>query len=173
MTAATPGRPDLAGVFDQHEYAEFVLRDAGKALETMVEEPSVRLMATQAGGEDRASVHRFYSQELIPNLPPDLRVTRMSRTVGADRLVDEDLLEFTHTIEVPWLLPGVPPTGRRIEVPGIVVVDFEGGKVARERVYWDQASVLAQAGLLEAEKFPVIGNQAAATLRVQTRPTTP
>ena len=100
-------------------------------------------------------------------------MTLVSRTVGADRLVDEDILVFTHTIEVPWLLPGVPSTGRRIEVPGIVIVDFEGGKVARERVYWDQASVLAQAGLLEADQFPVIGNQAATALRVQTRTPVP
>jgi carboxymethylenebutenolidase len=173
MTAATPGRPDIAGVFDQHEYAEFVLRDAGKALETMVAEPSVRLMATQAGGDGRAGVHRFYSREFIPNLPADLQLTRVSRTVGADRLVDEDLVVFTHTIEVPWLLPGVPPTGRRIELPVIVVVDFDGGKVARERVYWDQASALAQAGLLDADELPVTGHQAAAALRAQTRTGTP
>jgi carboxymethylenebutenolidase len=96
-------------------------------------------------------------------------VTLVSRTVGADRLVDEFLLECTQTIEVPWLLPGQPPTGRRIEIPGIVIVDFEAGKVARERVYWDQASVLAQAGLLDAEKLPVIGNQAARALLDQTR----
>jgi carboxymethylenebutenolidase len=99
-------------------------------------------------------------------------VTLVSRTVGADRLVDEEVLAFTHTVEVPWLLPGVPPTGRRIEVPGIVIVDFEGGKVARERVYWDQASVLAQAGLLDADRLPVVGSQAAAALRVQTRTAT-
>src|SRR5688572_12501121 len=128
MTTATPGRPDLAGVFDEHEYAEFVLHDAGKALETMVQEPRVRLMPTQAGGDGREAVYRFYSQEFIPNLPPDLGVTRASRTVGVDRLVDEDILVFTHTVEVPWLLPRVSPTGRRIEVPVIVIVDFESGK---------------------------------------------
>jgi hypothetical protein len=89
MTASTPSRPDLAGVFDQHQYAEFVLHDASKALETMVAEPSVRLMPTQAGGDGRAAVYGFYSREFIPSLPPDLQVTLVSRTVGADRLVDE------------------------------------------------------------------------------------
>jgi carboxymethylenebutenolidase len=170
--ASTPGQPDIAGVFDQHQYAEFVLRDAGKALEIMVAEPSVRLMPTQAGGDGREGVSRFYSREFIPNLPPDLQVTLVSRRIGTDRLVDEDLLVFTHTVEVPWLLPGLPPTGRRVEVPGIVIVDFEAGKVARERVYWDQASVLAQAGLLDTEKVPVIGDQAAQALREQTRTAT-
>jgi carboxymethylenebutenolidase len=173
MTASTSSHPDIAAVFDQHQYAEFVLHDAGKALETMVDEPSVRLMATQAGGDGREAVYRFYSQEFIPSLPPDVQVTLVSRTVGADRLVDEDILAFTHTMEVPWALPGVPPTGRRIEIPGIVIVEFEGGKVARERVYWDQASALVQAGLLEAAKFPVIGKQAAIALRAQTRTARP
>ena len=158
MTAVTPGQLDIAGVFDQRQYAEFVLHDADKALETLVQEPSVCLMATQAGGDGRQAVHRFYSQEFIPSLPPDIQVTLVSRTVGADRLVDEDLLVFTHTIEAPWILPGVPPTGRRLEIPGVVIVDFEGGKVARERIYWDQASVLAQAGLLDAGKLPGAGN---------------
>ena len=173
MTASTAGQPDIASVFDQHQYAEFVLRDADKALETMVEEPSVRLMPTQAGGDGREAVYGFYSREFIPSLPPDFEVTPISRTVGADRLIDEVILAVTHTIEVPWLLPGVPPTGRRMEIPGIVVIDFEGGKVARERVYWDQASVLAQVGLLDTEKLPVIGTQAAMALRAQARTTTP
>jgi carboxymethylenebutenolidase len=139
----------------------------------MVDEPSVRIMATQAGGDGREAVYRFYSQEFIPSLPPDIQVTLVSRTVGADRLVDEDILAFTHTMEVPWALPWVPPTGRRIEIPVIVVVDFEGGKVARERIYWDHASVLAQAGLLDASKLPVIGNEAVTALRAQTRTATP
>jgi carboxymethylenebutenolidase len=173
MPTSTTGQPDLAGVFDQHQYAEFVLHDAGKALETMVAEPSVRLMPTQAGADGREAVYGFYSREFIPSLPPDLQVTLVSRTVGADRLVDEDILEFTHSVELQWLLPGVPPTGRRIEIPGIVIVEFQGGKVARERVYWDQASALVQAGLLEAAKFPVIGNQAAIALRAQTRTARP
>lgn len=172
MTASTPSQPDIAAVFDQHQYAEFVLHDAGKALETMVDEPSVRIMATQAGADGRQAVYVFYNQEFIPSLPPDIQVTAVSRTVGSDRLADEDILAFTHTIEVPWALPGVPPTGRRIEIPVIVIVDFEGGKVARERIYWDQASILAQAGLLDADEFRVIGKQAAMALRVQTRTAT-
>jgi carboxymethylenebutenolidase len=173
MTASGPGQPDIAGVFEQHQYAEFVLHDAAKALETMIDEPSVRLMPTLAGGDGREAVYSFYSREFIPSLPPDLQVTLVSRTVGAERLVDEDVLAFTHTVEVPWLLPGVPPTGRRIEIPGIVIVDFEGGRVARERVYWDQASVLAQAGLLDADQLRVIGSQAAIVVRAQARTAPP
>jgi carboxymethylenebutenolidase len=166
MTASAS--PDIAGVFDQHSYAEFVLHDADRALETMTDAPSVRIMPTQAGGDGRAAVRRFYGREFIPSLPADIRVAPVSRTVGADRLVDEYLLAFTHTIEVPWALPGVPPTGRRIEIPAVVIAEFEGGKLARERIYWDQASLLAQAGLLDPKAVPVVGSQAAHALLART-----
>jgi carboxymethylenebutenolidase len=156
---------DIAAVFDEHEYAEFVLRDADKALETMVREPSVRLMPTQLGGEGRASVRRFYRDVFIPNLPANLELIRISRTVGTDRLIDEDLLSFTHTTEIPWLIRGVSPTEKPIEVVVIVIAEFENGQLAHERVYWDQASVLAQIGLLHGERLPVSGNQAAQLVR--------
>jgi carboxymethylenebutenolidase len=156
---------DIAAVFDEHEYAEFVLRDAAKALETMVREPSVRLMPTQLGGEGRDAVLRFYGNVFIPSLPGDIELIRVSRTLGIDRLVDEDLVSFTHTAEIPWLLPQVSPTGKRIEAVVIVLAEFENGKLARERVYWDQGSVLAQVGLLESGTLPVSGNQAARVVR--------
>ena len=81
-------------------------------------------------------------------------------TTTGDRIVDELIHKFTHTIEMPWMLPGVPPTGRRVEVAVIVVVQFESGKVAAERIYWDQASVLAQVGLVDAKKLPMTGIEA-------------
>jgi carboxymethylenebutenolidase len=170
---STPGPLDIAEIFDQHQYAEFVLRDADKALETMTDEPSVRIMATHAGADGLDAVRKFYGQEFIPSLPPDIQVTLVSRTVGTDRLVDENLLAFTHTIAVPWVLPRVPPTGKRIEIPVIVIAEFEGGKLARERIYWDQASVLAQVGLLDADQLPVVVDQAARTLRARVRTYTP
>jgi carboxymethylenebutenolidase len=163
MTRAT----EIAAVFDEHEYAEFVLRDAVKALETMVEEPSVRLMPTQLGGDGREAVRRFYGDVFIPSLPANIELSRVSRTVGIDRLVDEDLFSFSHTTDIPWLLPGVPPTGKPIEVVAIVVAEFENGKLARERVYWDQASVLVQAGLLDSGRLLVSGNDAARVLRAR------
>jgi carboxymethylenebutenolidase len=156
---------DIAALFDEHEYAEFGLRDADKALETMVREPSVWLMATQLGGDGREAVRRFYGDVFIPNLPPNMDLIRVSRTVATDRLVDEDLVSFAHTTEIPWLLPRVRPTGRSIELVVIVVAEFEEGKLARERVYWDQASVLAQVGLLNIDRLPVSGDQAAAVVR--------
>jgi len=68
--------------------------------------------------------------------------------------VDELIHKFTHTIEMPWILAGVRPTGKRVEISVIVVVQFEDEKIAGERIYWDQASVLAQIGLIDAGKLP-------------------
>jgi carboxymethylenebutenolidase len=80
--------------------------------------------------------------------------------VGEDRVVDELIHRFTHTIEMPWILPGVPPTGKRVEIAVIVVVQFKDGKIAGERIYWDHASVLAQIGLIDASQLPVTGVEA-------------
>lgn len=71
--------------------------------------------------------------------------------------MDELIHTFTHTIEMPWILPGIPPTGKRVEVAVIVVVQFKDGKIAGERIYWDQASVLTQLGLIDAQTLPVSG----------------
>ncbi len=58
-----------------------------------------------------------------------------------------------------WMLPGVPPTGKRVEIPIVVVVGFRDGKIASEHIYWDQASVLVQVGLLDPDTLPVAGSE--------------
>jgi carboxymethylenebutenolidase len=94
-------------------------------------------------------------------MPPDMEMTPVSRTIGTDQLVDEMVIKFTHSIEMDWMLPGIPPTGRRVEVPLVVIVRFRDGKLAHEHIYWDQASVLVQLGLLDSEKLPVSGAESA------------
>ena len=94
----------------------------------------------------------------------------VSRTIGTDRLVDEMIFRFTHTIEMDWMLPGIPPTGKRVEVPLVVVVHFQGGKLAHEHIYWDQAAVLVQLGLLDRETLPVAGAESAAKVLDPTLP---
>ena len=59
------------------------------------------------------------------------------------------------------MLPGVAPTGRRVEVPLVAIVRFRDGKLAHEHIYWDQASVLKQIGLLTDESLPVFGAETA------------
>ena len=90
-------------------------------------------------------------------MPPDTTIKPVSRTVGEDQLVDEMIFSFTHTQEIPWMLPGVRPTSRRVEVPLVVIVHFRDGKLSHEHIYWDQASVLKQIGLLTDESLPVVG----------------
>ena len=156
---------DLAATFDEHMRDEFVLHDAEATMRTMVAEPYVNHVPTMTGGVGRAAVYRFYKYHFIPKWPADTRVVPVSRTVGTEQVVDEIVLSFTHDIEMDTVLPGIPPTGRYVEIPAVVVVRFEGGKVAHEHIYWDQASVLVQIGLLDPRGLPVTGVEQARKVR--------
>jgi carboxymethylenebutenolidase len=74
------------------------------------------------------------------------------------------IFSFTHTQEMPWMLPGVSPTNRRVEIPLVAIVRFRDGKLAHEHIYWDQASLLVQVGLLDSEGLPVTGAEQADVL---------
>ena len=113
------------------------------------------------GGQGKEELRRFYSTDFIPCMPPDTKLTPVSRTIGSHQLVDELIFSFTHTQAMPWMLPGVPPTNKRVEIPLVVIVHFRGGKLAHEHIYWDQASVLKQIGLLGDPKLPVCGAETA------------
>ena len=123
----------------------------------MVETPYVNHIPTMTGGVGHDQLKRFYKYHFIGGNPDDTELVPISRTVGADQLVDEMLFKFTHTSEVDWMLPGIEPTGKRVEIPLVAIVGFKNGKVAHEHIYWDQASVLVQIGLLNAEGLPVAG----------------
>ncbi len=151
---------DLAQVFDAHVQAEFQDLDLEATMATMSEDPYVHHVPTMTGGDGTAGVRDFYANHFIGQWPDDTTTEPLSRTVGADQVVDELLISFTHDRELEIMLPGVPPTGRRIEIPVVVVVGFEHGKVHHEHIYWDQASVLVQAGLLDPETVPATGARA-------------
>ena len=160
-TDLTPSQQAMVELWEQHLRDEFELRDVDKTMETMVDDPyntSVPLMTGGVGGE---GVREYYSRWFIPRNPPDTEVTLVSRTVGNTQLVDELIQKFTHTTQMDWMLPGIPPTGKRVEIPLIVVVGFREGKIAYERIYWDQAGVLVQLGLLDADTLPVAGIESA------------
>jgi carboxymethylenebutenolidase len=108
-------------------------------------------------GRGRAQLHEFYRDQFIPPWPDDVELEPVSRTVDDERVVFECIVRFTHTREMPYWLPGVPPSGRRVELPHVVIMGFEGDKVAYEHIYWDQASLLVQVGVLDAGDMPVIG----------------
>jgi carboxymethylenebutenolidase len=152
---------DLASLWETHCRYEFETRDVDATMATMVPQPYVNHVPTMTGGVGHDALKRFYRCHFIGVNPPDFRLTPVSRTVGASTLVDEFIVSFTHTTEIDWLLPGVNPTGRKVEIPMIAVVTFEGDKLASERIYWDQASVLVQTGLLDPTGLPVAGAEAA------------
>ena len=115
----------------------------------MVANPRVNQVPVMIGGDGKEELHEFYAKYFLPQIPPDTEMVPVSRTIGQGRLVDEMVIRFTHTIPMDWMLPGIPPTGKRVEVAMLVVVQFEGDKLAHEHLYWDQASVLVQLGLLQ------------------------
>ena len=128
---------------------------------SMVDDPYVNHIPTMTGGVGHDQLKHFYANHFIGANPPDTTLTPVSRTVGADRVVDEMLLRFTHTTVIDWMLPGLAPTGRRVEVPLVAIVQFRGGKLAHEHIYWDQASVLVQIGKLDPKGLPVAGAETA------------
>jgi carboxymethylenebutenolidase len=127
----------------------------------MVEDAYVNHVPVMTGGFGKSALRAFYSRDFIPGMPPDTTLTPVSRTVGENQLVDEMIFSFTHTQEIPWMLPGIPPTNRRVEVPLVAIVRFREGKLAHEHIYWDQASVLKQIGLLTDPLLPVFGAETA------------
>ena len=122
------------------------------------------IMHLLTGGVGFDNVFNFYKNQFVGKMPDDTKITRISRTVGKDQVVDELILSFTHDIEIKSMLPGIPPTGRYVELPHVVVMKIEGNKILHEHIYWDQASLLVQIGLIDSKSLPVIGIEQARNL---------
>ena len=162
--SATAAGADIGAVFDVHLACEFETKDLEATMGTMTTAPHVTHLPTLAGGVGAEGVRRFYDAHFIGHWPEDTRITHVSRTVGATRVVDEMVMHFTHDIVMDTFLPGVAPTGRPVQLVVVVIVGFEADKVAFERIYWDQASLLVQVGLLNTARLPVCGSEQAAKL---------
>src|SRR6266436_5045798 len=153
----TPEEQRLIDAWEGHLRCEFADRDAAATVATMTPDNYVNHVPVMTGGRGRDEMIEFYGKYFIPQMPADTTLRLLARTVGKDRLVDEFVFSFTHDIEMDWMLPGILPTHRKVEVPFVVVVQFEGDKIACERIYWDQASVLVQIGVLDSAGLPVVG----------------
>jgi carboxymethylenebutenolidase len=160
-TKLTPAQERLRQLWDEHVRYEFSTRNTEDTLATMVKDAYVNHIPVLTGGSGRDELRAFYSKRFIPQMPPDTEMTPVSRTIGDDQIVDEMIFKFTHTIPMDWMLPGIPPTGKCVEVPLVAIVRFRDGKLAHEHIYWDQASVLVQIGLLDPAKLPVAGVESA------------
>ncbi len=160
-TNLTPAQETLQRLWEEHVRHEFATHNTEETLATMVEDAYVNHIPVLTGGVGKDELREFYSKRFIPQMPPDTEMTAISRTIGNDQLVDEMVFKFTHTICMDWMLPGIAPTGKRVEVPLVAIVRFREGKLAHEHIYWDQASVLVQLGLLDASSLPVAGIESA------------
>ena len=151
----------LSQRWDDHVKFEFATRNTDDTIETMVADAYVNHVPVMTGGVGHEELREFYSKRFIPQMPPDTAMTPVSRTIGVNQIVDEMVFEFTHTSKMDWMLPGVEPTGKHVKVPLVVIVHFRDGKLAHEHIYWDQATVLVQLGLIDATKLPVAGVESA------------
>jgi carboxymethylenebutenolidase len=160
-TKLTPAQEALRKLWEDHVRYEFSTRSTDDTLATMVDDAYVNHIPVLTGGSGRDELREFYSKRFIPQMPTDTEMTPVSRTIGEDQIVDEMVFKFTHTIPMDWMLPGISPTGKRVEVPLVAIVRVRDGKLAHEHIYWDQASVLVQIGLLDPARLPVVGIESA------------
>jgi carboxymethylenebutenolidase len=161
----SPAQQKLKEVWEEHMKGEFATKSVDDTMATMIEGGHINHVPTMTGGQGLKAIRDFYTRFFIPQMPPDTKTTPVSRTIGDTQIVDEMIFEFTHTVPMDWMLPGIAPTGKRVEVALVAIIGFREGKVSHEHIYWDQASVLVQLGLLDASQLPVAGRESAAKVR--------
>jgi carboxymethylenebutenolidase len=163
-------RHDLSELWERHLACEFMAHDADRTMRTMVPQPYVNHVPTQTGGVGYTDLRRFYADYFVQRIPADTKIIPVTRTIGPDRIVDEFVVCFTHDREVDFMAPGIPATGKYVEVPHVAVVEFRGDKVAHEHIHWDHASFLKQLGVLDANGLPISGVDGAKKLVDETLP---
>src|SRR6266478_6081803 len=161
MTTLSADQQAMVAQFQRHVEAELA-GDLATTMATMTDDPHLNHVASMAGGVGREGVRAFYRDHLVGKFfPPDVKMTNVSTTVGCDQVVDELIISFNHTTTIDWMLPGIPPTGKHVEMAVVVIVGFKNGKISHEHIYWDQAGVLVQIGLLNPAGLPVSGAESA------------
>src|SRR6266540_987876 len=155
---------NLGDIFDKHVKYEFIDHDVKATMKTMVNEPIVHNVPVLTGGVGFDNVFNFYKDQFVGKMPDDTKITRISRTVGKNQVVDELILCFTHDIEIKSMLPGIPPTVSYLKFQILELMKFEGNKILHEHIYWDQASLLVQVGLIDSKSLPVTGIEQAKNL---------
>lgn len=158
----TPEQQRMVDVWEEHTRCEFAQKSVDNTIATMIDKDAyINNVPTMMGGVGTKNVREFYSKYFIFQLPEDTETVLLSRTIGHTQIVDELVFKFTHTIQMNWMLPDIAPSGKRVEVALVAIVHFQKGKVAHEHIYWDQASVLTQLGLLDKKLLPIVGSEGA------------
>lgn len=163
METFSKAQQALIDVWDAHTASEFAHKNADEAIATMTDHPVLIHVPVNTGATGKEPLRKFYAEIFIPQMPEDAELELLSRTVGGNRIIDEFILHLTHTVRMDWFAPGIEPTGKRLAVPHVGIIAFEGGLIASEHIYWDQATVLKQMGLLD-EDLPVLGSEQGARL---------
>ena len=161
---------DFVALFAAHAYHEFTTRDVDAAMATMIDEPYVNHVPTLAGGVGHDMLKRFYKYHFVDQNAGGRDRTRVSYTLGADRLVVESYTKFRHDSVIDRYFPGIEPTGKVVEIATVIIVKFRGDKVCHEHLYWDQGSALKQIGVLDAQGLPLAGAEAARKVLDETQP---
>ena len=155
---------EMLDTFKKHVDAELA-GDLETTMATMTADPHLHNVPSMVGGVGRDGVRKFYNNHLVGKFfPPDVKMTNVSSTVGDTQIVDELVISFTHTTPIDWMLPEVAPTGKPVEIAVAVVVGFKDGKISHEHIFWDQASVIVQIGLIDPKGLPVVGAESARKL---------
>ncbi len=154
-------KQQMSDLLDKHVNAELA-GDLETTMATMTENPHLINVAVMMGGVGKEGVRKFYKNHLVGKFfPPDVEMINISRTIGEDQVVDEVVIKFTHTNAIEWMLPNIAPTNKKVEIVLVVIVKFENDKIAHEHIYWDQAAVLTQIGLLNPKNLPVCNTEGA------------
>ena len=167
----SPKQQKMISIFEAHVKAELD-GDLDTTMATMSDNPHLHNVPSLVGGYGKDGVKTFYQNHLVGKFfPPDVNMKRVSLTIGEDQLVEELVISFTHTSVIDWMLPNVKPTNKNVEVAFVVIVGIKDEKVAYEHIYWDQACVLVQIGLLDPTGLPVTGHEAARRILDPSLPT--
>jgi carboxymethylenebutenolidase len=165
ISPLNPNQQTMLSTLQQHMMAEMT-GDLMTTMKTMTANPHVYHVPVMTGGAGANEVRHFYKNHLVGKfMPPDTEITTLARVIDEHYIVEEGIARFTHSMMLDWLLPGIPPTGKTIELAVVVIIKFEDGKIAHEHIYWDQASVLVQIGLLDPAGLPVNGAESVQRLR--------
>ena len=163
-TTYSEAEQEMINLLELHINAE-LQGDLTTTMSTMTDAPHLLNVPNMMGGDDYIGVKRFYENHLVGKFfPPDVEMHRISLTVGKQQIVEELVIQFTHTEVIDWMLPNIPPTGKKVEIGVVVIVGIKERKVAHEHIYWDQASVLNQVGLLDSKDLPICGPESAQKL---------
>ena len=118
--------------------------DLERAMALVTDDVALTTLPVGSGARGAEELRRHLADDVLPHRPADLATRRVSRTGDRWRVVDEELVSFTHDRELPWLLPGIAATGRRVEVRAISLVTVRKQRVAEHRTLWDHHGLLAQ-----------------------------